>query len=311
MLRILFRLVVCLSMFFSFAGCKFNSSSEIKNQTPVFKSATLQKNVQAKDVVIHVMNVGKADSILIQIGDKNYLIDAGLQENNKALVKHLREIGVDKFAMIFMTHPHKDHIGGMPALLNSFKIGKIYDTELINPDSKLYPKIMQLIAEKHITKTKIQAPMKIMLAKGAYLEVLWPVEQKIIVPNDSNLNPNSLVMRLVYKDFTMMFAADSYKQSEEQIIKLYPPDQLRSNVLKVGHHGSNSSTGDAWLNVLEPQVAIVSYGIKKGEPADKYPSTKTIERIKTHNIKFYGTFLDGDVTIATDGKVYSVEVEKK
>jgi len=311
MLNIWVRLLVCLSTVFSFVGCKANTSSDVKTQAPVVKMAALQSMVESKKLVINVMNVGKADSILIQIGGKNYLIDTGLQENSKALVQHLRDLGVDKLDMIFMTHPHKDHIGGMPALLNSFKVKQVYDTELINPDSKLYPKILKLISDKHITKTKIQAPMKIPIADGAYFEVLWPVEQKIKVPGDSNLNPNSLVMRLVYQDFTMMFAADSYKESEEHIIALYPQDKIKSNVLKVGHHASNASTGDSWLNIVDPQVAVASYGIKKGEAPDKYPSKKTVERIKVHNIKFYGTFVDGDVIVATDGKDYSVTTEKK
>ncbi|NLU43531.1 MAG: MBL fold metallo-hydrolase [Acholeplasmataceae bacterium] len=311
MLKIWVRLLVCLSVIFSFAGCKTNISADAKKQAPVVKVATLQNTVQSKNLVVNVMNVGKADSILIQIGGKNYLIDTGLKENSNNLVEHLRALGVDKFDIIFMTHPHKDHIGGMPALLNSFKIKQVYDTELIKPDSKLYPKILKLIAEKHITKTKIQAPMKIPIADGAYFEVLWPVKQKITVPGDTNLNPNSLVMRLVYKDFSMMFAADSYKESEEHIIGLYPQDELKSNVLKVGHHGSNASTSDAWLNVVNPQVAIASYGVKKGAAADKYPSKKTVERIKAHNIKFYGTFVEGDVRVVTDGKAYSIETEKK
>lgn len=308
--KFLLRLLLCLSIVFSLVGCKANINSEAKNQTAAVKIATLQNTVQTKDLVVTVLNVGKADSILIQIGGKNYLVDTGLMENSKALVSSLRNLGVKELDTIFMTHPHKDHIGGMLALLNSFKIKQIYDTELINPDSKLYPKILKLIADKHIAKTKIQAPMKILLADGAYFEVLWPVEQKIKVPNDSNLNPNSLVMRLVYKDFTMMFTADSYKQSEEHIIELYPQSGLKANVLKVGHHGSNTSTGDTWLKVLSPQVAIVSYGIKEGEPSDKYPSKKTVERLRTHNVKTYGTFAEGDITIATDGKGYSVKTEK-
>jgi len=305
------HLLVCLSIVFSFVGCKASPSSDIKNQAPIVQTAVLQNSVKSKNLVINVMNVGKADSILIQIGGKNYLIDTGLKENSKALVKHLRNLGVDKFDIIFMTHPHKDHIGGMPALLNSFKIKQVYDTELIKPDSKLYSMTLELIADKHINKTKIQAPMKIPLAEGAYFEVLWPVEQKLEVPGDSNLNPNSLVMRLVYKDFAMMFTADSYKESEEHILDRYPPDKLKANVLKVAHHGSNSSTGDRWLKIVNPQVAVASYGIKNGEPSDKYPNKKTVERIKTHNIKFYGTFVDGDVKIATDGKAYSVETENK
>lgn len=310
MLKILIRLLVCLSILFSFAGCKADSGLEVKNQASAVKVATLQNTVQSKDLAVTVLNVGKADAILVQISGKNYLIDTGLLENSKKLVGNLRNLGVNELDAIFMTHPHKDHIGGMPALLNSFKIKTIYDTELINPDSKLYPKTLKLIADKHIVKKKIQAPMKIELAGGAYLEVLWPVEKKITVPGDSDLNPNSLVMRLVYKDFSMMFTADSYKQSEEHIIKLYPQNMLKSNVLKVAHHGSNTSTDDAWLNVLKPQVAVVSYGIKENEPLDKYPNKKVVERLKAHNIKYYGTFAEGDILIFTDGKTYSVKTDK-
>ena len=295
MLNIWVRLLVCLSIIFSFAGCKTNISADAKKQAPAVKVATLQNNVQAKKLVVNVMNVGKADSILIQIGGKNYLIDTGLKENSNNLVGHLRALGVDKFDIIFMTHPHKDHIGGMPALLNSFKIKQVYDTELIKPDSKLYPKILKLIADKHITKTKIQAPMKIPIADGAYFEVLWPVEQKITVPGDTNLNPNSLVMRLVYKDFSMMFAADSYKESEEHIIRLYPQEELKSNVLKVGHHGSDTSTSEEFLNQVDPDYGLIS--CKVGNKYE-HPTKSTMEKLQQREVEVYRTDECGTV-IAT------------
>lgn len=263
---------------------------------------------QLPQMKITTFNVGKADAHLIQVAGKNIVIDAGLPEDGNTLVKRLRALNVGQIDTLIMTHPHKDHLGGMVAVLNSISVKNFYDPE-IKYNSKLYVKMLNLLATKHIATNLLQGPSVLQIAPYATLEILWPLDKsQRIVSQDPNVN--SLVMRLVYGKYREMFTADSYKESEYAIIAKYPKDKLQAQVLKVAHHTSNTSTSWEWLDAVNPEVAVASYGNIAGVDKNKYPNKKTLKRIKDHNIKFYGTYEQGDIIITTDGVKYKVATAK-
>ena len=297
---------------FLLAGCggaqqKQTAKKAAQPIRPPAHEATLKTKVDGP-LKITVLNVGKADSILIQLDGKNYLVDSGWFEDGNALVAKLRKLGVKSLDGAFMTHPHKDHIGGMVAVLNSLHVERAYFTNVKNPKSGLMTKIEKLIKDKHIKTTLVTAPMDIPLKGGASFKVFWPEKNHIKVPGDTNINPNSMVMRFTYKNFTMMFTGDAYKETEAKIISLYPAKELRSDVLKVGHHSSNTSTSTEWLKVVKPMVAVISCGNKPGE--NKYPNKTTLKRLKTAGVKIYNTYTNGNITITSDGNDYAVKGEK-
>ncbi len=301
-----------LAVQFLVAGCGGAQQKQTakKAEQPVkapAQAATLKKSVQGP-LKITVIDVGKADSILIQLDGKNYLVDSGWQADGNSLVAKLRKLGVKSLNGAFLTHPHKDHIGGMIAVLNNFHVDRLYYTNVKNPESGLMNKVMKLVKDKKIPTTLVVAPMDIPLKDGASFKVFWPQKTHIKVPGDTNINPNSMVMRFTYKNFTMMFTGDAYKESEAQIISLYPAKELRSDVLKVGHHSSNTSTSTEWLKAVKPMVAVISCGNKPGE--NKYPNKTTLKRLKTAGIKIYNTYTNGNITITSDGDGYAVKGEK-
>lgn len=297
-------LLLCLSIFFCLAlcGCSAAGSREqakIATDVPLLKITTL--------------DVGKADAHLVQFKGRNVLIDGGLYDNGNALVRHLRnDLGVKQLDAVVLTHPHKDHIGGIWQVVNSISIKKLYKTAIPNPRSKLNTRIEETCRKKGIQVVKLEAPLKVPVTEDCYFEVLWPVAE--LLRDDDltvGINLNSAVARLVYKDFSMMFTGDSYKLSEAEMIKRYPPQQLRARVLKVAHHTANTSTSWEWLQAVKPEVAVASYGNIPGVEVNKYPNKKTLKRIRDSKIKFYGTFDVGDITITSDGRNFEVKTARE
>lgn len=274
---------------------------------PPAHEATLVQKVDGP-LKITMLSVGKADSILLQVDKKNYLVDTGLFEDGNTLVARLRKLGVNSLDGLFLTHPHKDHIGGAVAILNSLHVEHVYYTNVVNPQSGLMKKVKKLIEDKHIDAVLVTAPMDIPLKNGASFKVFWPEKDHLTVPGDTNVNPNSMVMRFTYQDFTMMFTGDAYTQTEAKIMSLYDAKELKSDVLKVGHHSSNTSSSMNWLRTVKPMVAVISCGNEPG--TRKYPNKTVLKRLKTAGAKIYNTYDNGDITITSNGSEYAVTTEK-
>jgi competence protein ComEC len=300
-------LFACVIGLFLLTGCGDTPPAVSENTAEPVKTVTMGK-VNSSPFKLTMLDVGKADGMLLQIGKRNYLIDTGLFADGSAFVAKLRALGVTRIDGAFLTHPHKDHIGGMVAVLNSFHVEKIYVTNVANKKSELVKKIRKLAEEKHVPVVVVTAPTEIELTDDAKMKVLWPGKEHLTVPEDSNINPNSMVMRLSYKNFSLMFTGDAYTQTEDTIMELYPGTELTSTVLKVAHHSNRSSTGEKWLKTVSPQIAIISCGT--GPKGKIYPNKTIMKRLKAAHIKVYDTFDNGAITITSDGEHYAVSTEK-
>ncbi len=300
----LFALLTGLFLLMGCIGCK----QQVEKPVPPQGGPAAEGTVTGSPLKLTMLSVGKADAMLLQIDGKNYLIDTGLYADGKSLVSRLRALGADRIDGAFLTHPHRDHIGGMIAVLNSLPVERLYVTDVENESSGLVKKIRKLVREKNVPVTRITAPTEVELAGGAKLKVFWPEKAQLAREEDPYININSLVMRLTYKGFSMMFTGDSYTQTEGKILELYKPAELKSNILKVAHHSNRTSTSKEWLEAVAPEAALISCGNEPGE--QKYPRKTILSRLKKKNIKIYDTFNNGNITVLSDGAHYSIRTEK-
>lgn len=251
-------------------------------------------------LTVHFLDVGQGDSILIQHETSNILIDGG--DRKIAVVEkitaYLEARNVEKLNAVVGTHPHADHIGGLLSVIESFPVKAVFDSGRIHT-SKTYESYMALIDENNIP---LFTPSRgDTIETGAIVfDVLHPGQEI----EDYCLNNASLVLRLEYGEVSFLFTGDAEKQAELEMIEAEV--ELDSTVLKIGHHGSNSSSILEFLTLVDPEIAIIQVG-----EGNRYghPHKEVLERLRERDIEIYRTDIHGDIVVKTDGTKYKVITE--
>ena len=247
-----------------------------------------------ESVVVRYLDVGQADSILVQSEGINMLIDAGTNSSGQTVVKDLENLGVTKIDYLIGTHPHEDHIGGMDDVIKNFDIGIIYMPK-IQTNTKTFEDVLDAVSEKGL---KITSPQKgdEFEVGGTRCEIMTDG-----IEDTSNLNLSSIVIRMTYGTQSFLFMGDAEKENEET--RQWP----QTTVLKVGHHGSSTSSSTQFLNEVQPQISVISVG-----KDNKYghPTKTTINKLEKIKTKIYRTDESGTITITCDGKKCIVTTEK-
>jgi len=261
-----------------------------------------QAQSQYLKVIIH--DIGQGDAIFIETPEKyQILIDGG--PDNSILAK----LGEDlpfydrSLDLIILTHPHDDHVTGLIDVLKRYDVKQILYTG-VSHTAPNYIEWLKVIKDEGTPLKIIQNGQTIKLGENAELYILYPFED-LTGKKVENLNNTSILCRLTYGSNSFLFTGDAEKEEEQDLIdhNIY----LKSDVLKVGHHGSNTSSTENFLRAVSPEIGVISAGKdnKFGHPSDK-----TLEILESNKIKIYRTDENGDVEIVSDGKKIKVKVDK-
>jgi competence protein ComEC len=246
---------------------------------------------------VHFIDVGQGDSIYIKTSTHDILIDAG--ERGDIVTKYLKEQQVDDLELVISTHPHSDHIGGLIDVLENIPVEEVIDPGVVHT-SKTFEDYLTLIDEKGIRFTEGRAGMRRTIEDGTILEILSPA-----APDSDDLNNASIVAKFTYGTVSFLFTGDAEKSTEKEILSA--GSNLKSTVLKAGHHGSSTSTSDDFLEAVSPKAAVIMCGTGNSYG---HPHEEILEKLESADIDIYRTDLLGTIVIETDGKNYRVSSDK-
>lgn len=258
-----------------------NTNNEINNN-----SSDTDK-VENNLIKIHYIDVGQGDSIFIELPNKKtMLIDAGESSKGKIVSSYISNLGYYKIDYIVGTHPHTDHIGGLAHIINSFDIGNIYMPKAVST-SKTYENLLNTISQKGLKITTARAGVNIVSESNLNINIVAPNREY------SDLNNSSAVVKITYGNRKFLFMGDAETKSENDIIS-----DVSADVIKVGHHGSDTSSGQSFVNKVNPKYAIIMVG---NNNQYNHPYQIIIDRWINSGAKVYRTDINGNIIVISDG----------
>lgn len=288
-IAILIAVIICLS----FIKTYFPGSGLSSWRTDLNLVNSDGKNNPAfeQDLTVYFFDVGQGDCSLIKTKEKNVLIDAGNSTDSEKICKYILDSGVETVDYLFLTHPHSDHIGAASDIIDRFEVKNIVIPlipQSLEPSDPIYFSLMKKIKERIIPLYVTSPDEKYSLGE-AQLTVLGPIRES------DSLNNMSLVLRLDYGETSFLFTGDC--ENEEELSLLNNSSQLKCDVLKIGHHGSESSTSELFLSKVKPSVAVISCGLYNSYG---HPDEITLKRLSKYNVSCLRTDRNGNIVIGSD-----------
>lgn len=296
-IRIGFCLTLCFLMLFS-GGCDL-----LADQSGSASSSALQGDSAGGMLRVEYLDAGQADAIFITLpGGRNMLIDGGNNSDGGLLAAYLKQAGVSKIDFLVSTHPHEDHIGGLDIIVDRFKIGKIFLPKVndkMTPTTKTYEDFLTAVKEGGYKLTATKAGDIILDEQNLKIECLAPGTD-----NYKSLNDYSVVLKITYGSTSFLFMGDAESVSEKEMLE--NAEALKADVLKVGHHGSHSSTGTDFLSAVSPEYAIICCG---ADNSYGHPHDETLSALTAAGITVNRTDTDGTVIITSNGSDLNLETD--
>lgn len=246
-----------------------------------------------KNLVVHYIDVGQADSMFIELpNSQTMLIDAGNDENGSQIVNYIKALGYPKITYLIATHPHADHIGGMAYVVRNINIGSVYMPKATTT-TETYKDLLSAISNKGLSVLSAKAGVEVFNANNLSVGMLAPNKDSY-----DDLNNYSAVVKIAYKSSSFLFMGDAESMSENEITS-----DVSADVLKVGHHGSTSSTSQTFLNKVHPKYAVISVGAGNDYG---HPAQTTLDKLSAIGATIYRTDKDGTVVFTSNGSTISV-----
>lgn len=252
---------------------------------------TSQIDFSGDKLLIDFIDVGQGDSTLVMFPNQEIaLIDAGTRAGRMEVVKHLQELNIKRIDYLIGTHPHEDHIGGLPEVIRSFKIGKVYLPNKIN-NTAIFEELLYEIKNNNLTISEGKTGVKIIDDEDLKFYIISPSKEY------ANINNNSIVTKIIYKEFTAIITGDAEEEAEYNMIQ--EGHDLKANILRVGHHGSSTSSTKEFISKVDPEYAVISLG---KDNSYGHPHKEVIDLLEEKNIVSLRTDELGNISIQTDGK---------
>ena len=247
-------------------------------------------------LIAHFIDAGQGDAAYFEFEEHSVLIDAG-NWNNSAVVDYLNELGVTTIDIVIGTHPDADHIGQMDQVIKEFKVGEVWMSGNTS-SSNTFLRVLEAIEAAEVDYYEPRSGEQFDVG-SLQIEVLYPQEIT------GKANEESISLKLIYGEVSFVFTGDVGVSGEQEMID--SGIDLQADILQLGHHGSNTSTSNAFLNAVSPEVAVYSAG---ADNSYGHPHAEVIAATENAGAEVFGTDVNGTIIIETDGAAYEVKTEK-
>ncbi len=266
-------------------------------------SLFLEKDHSSNDLEVTVLNIGQGDSILIKTPDNNYgLIDAGRGNKVMEELSNTLPFYVNTFDFIILTHPDADHVEGFLSIFEKYQIKNVF-IEKVPKETEIYNSIINKLKKLNNTKVYSVTQNNDFKIGEVIFNIVWPDTLELDKYKD-DVNQTSIGVVIEYKDFELYSAGDLGKVNE--VKSLYDLKDKSIDVLKVGHHGSKSSTSSEFLDLTHIKIAAISVG--NNNPYH-HPNSETMKLLEDANLNIYRTDEDGRIKIQTDGELIQLSTQ--
>lgn len=291
-------------------GCEQEKKAELPSATetvtitqapteePKTPTPTETPKAEYTDMRIHFIDVGQGDSIFLELGNgQTMIIDAGNSYNARQIVGYIKDIGCSEIDYVVATHPHSDHIGGMATVLQNFKIGDMYMPGQAHT-SATFENLVDVISSEGITLHRAKAGVNVLNSDKIKIDILAPFDEEY-----SNLNNCSAVVRVKYGNTVALFTGDAEQEIETKLLNA----GIDADILKVGHHGSDTASSISFISAVTPKTAVISCGKSNSYG---HPHYETLARLDNAGADVYRTDEVGTVIVTADMEK-NISVDKK